>query len=217
LSRIESGRVSVTLKPLELQKFIRGVIDEFELRAARANLHFFHQVDGVMPECIQTDSVRLRQVLYNLLGNAMKFTSEGEVAFRVYPDPARIRFEVEDTGKGIPEQELSSIFQPFYQATNNALTGQGVGLGLHISKQIVELLGGEIKVYSEPGQGSTFSFVIPRRDADPANLAASSPQIRNYEGPRRKILVVDDEPLNRAMLIELLSTVGFEATDADSP
>jgi signal transduction histidine kinase/streptogramin lyase len=88
LSRIESGRVSVTLKPLELQKFIRGVIDEFELRAARANLHFFHQVDGVMPEWIQTDPVRLRQVLYNLLGNAMKFTSEGEVAFRVYPDPA---------------------------------------------------------------------------------------------------------------------------------
>ena len=217
LSRIESGRVSVVLKPLELQKFIRGVVDEFKLRAARANLRFGHQVEGVLPEWIQTDPVRFRQVLYNLLGNAMKFTTEGEVAFRVYPDPARIRFEIEDTGKGIPEHELSSIFQPFYQATNNSLTGQGVGLGLHISKQIVGLLGGGITVNSQLGQGSIFSFFIPRQDALPDLPEAPPPQIVGYHGRRRRILVVDDEPLNRLMLKELLSTVGFVAVEADSP
>jgi CheY-like chemotaxis protein/anti-sigma regulatory factor (Ser/Thr protein kinase) len=174
-------------------------------------------VHGVLPQWIDTDPLRLRQALYNLLGNAMKFTAEGEVAFRVGVKSERLRFEVKDTGKGIHESDLPCLFKPFYQATNSNVIGQGVGLGLHISKQIVELLGGEISIESKLDQGSTFSFEIPRRDADPVSLAAPSPQIRNYEGPRQKILVVDDESLNRSMLRELLSAVGLEATEADSP
>ena len=217
LSSVESGRVSIALRPLELPKFIAGIVDEFQLRAARSNLSFVHEIGADLPQWIETDPLRLRQVLYNLLGNAMKFTPQGEVTFRVCVILERIRFEVRDTGTGIPQEDLPSIFKPFYQASNNQLIGQGVGLGLHISKQIVELLGGEISIESELGHGSTLSFEIPRRDADPVNLAAPSPQIRNYEGRRRKILVVDDEPLNRSMLIELLSTVGFEAAEADSP
>jgi CheY-like chemotaxis protein/anti-sigma regulatory factor (Ser/Thr protein kinase) len=164
---------------------------------------------------VQADPVRLRQVLYNLLGNAMKFTPIGEIAFRVYLESTRIRFEVKDTGKGIPRQELSSIFRPFYQATNNNLTGEGVGLGLYISKQIVELLGGEITVSSQVGQGSTFCFSIPRREVLPDLSDTPSPQIVGYQGRRRRILVVDDEPLNRAMLKELLSMIGFVAVEAD--
>jgi signal transduction histidine kinase/ActR/RegA family two-component response regulator len=217
LSSVESGRVSVALRPLELPKFIAGIVDEFQLRAARSNLSFIHEIDADLPHWIETDPLRLRQVLYNLLGNAMKFTPQGEVTFRVCVIAERIRFEVKDTGKGIPQEDVPSIFKPFYQASNNQLIGQGVGLGLHISKQIVELLGGEIGIESELGRGSSFSFEIPRRDADPVSLAAPSPQIRNYEGPRRKILIVDDEPLNRSMLRELLSTVGFAATEAESP
>jgi signal transduction histidine kinase/CheY-like chemotaxis protein len=216
LSRVESGKVSVTFRSLELPKFIAGIVDEFKLRAARGNLRFTYDIDGVLPQWIETDPLRLRQVLYNLLGNAMKFTAEGEVAFRVGVKPERLRFEIKDTGRGIPESDLPSLFKPFYQATNNNVIGQGVGLGLHISKQIVELLGGEISIESELGHGSTFSFEIPRRDADPVTLAPPSPQISNYEGPRRKILVVDDEPLNRSMLRDLLSTVGLEAAEADS-
>ena len=91
-----------------------------------------------------------------------------------------------------------------------------MGLGLHISKQIVELLGGKISIDSEPGRGSTFSFEIPRRDANPVNPEPASPQIIGYEGPLRKILVVDDEPLNRSMLRELLSAVGFDTVAAES-
>ncbi|HYZ75494.1 MAG TPA: ATP-binding protein, partial [Chthoniobacterales bacterium] len=216
LSSVESGKVSVALRPLELPKFIAEIVDEFQLRAARNNLSFVHKIEADLPHWIETDPLRLRQVLYNLLGNAMKFTTQGEVAFRVCVTAERIRFEVKDTGKGIPPEDLAPIFKPFYQASNNQLIGQGVGLGLYISKQIVELLGGEISVESELDHGSTFSFEIPRRDADPVSLAASSPQITNYEGPRRKILIVDDEPLNRSMLRELLSTVGFEAVEADS-
>ena len=114
------------------------------------------------------------------------------------------------------QEDLPSIFKPFYQASNNQLIGQGVGLGLHISKQIVELLGGKISIDSEPGRGSTFSFEIPRRDANPVNPEPASPQIIGYEGLLRKILVLDDEPLNRSMLRELLSTVGFDTVAAES-
>jgi CheY-like chemotaxis protein len=146
----------------------------------------------------------------------MKFTAHGEVAFRISVKPKQLRFEVKDTGKGIPKSDLPLLFKPFYQATNNHIIGQGVGLGLHISKQIVELLGGQITIESEVGQGSTFSFEIPWRNADPLKPELPSPQIIGYEGPRRRILVVDDEPLNRSMLKDLLSTVGFDAAEADS-
>jgi signal transduction histidine kinase/CheY-like chemotaxis protein len=217
LSRVESGKVSVALRSLELPKFIAGIVDEFQLRAAARNLRFIHKIQGVLPQWIETDPLRLRQVLYNLLVNAMKFTAQGEVALRVYVNPERLRFEVKDTGKGISKEDLPSIFKPFYQATNNNLTGQGVGLGLHISRQIVELLGGEITIASELGQGSTFSFEIPLRGADAVSTGLPLPQVIGYEGPRRKILVVDDEPLNRSILRELLSAVGFDATEADSP
>jgi signal transduction histidine kinase/CheY-like chemotaxis protein len=217
LSRIESKKASVAPRSLELPKFIAGIVDEFQIRAADRRLRFVHEIQGEPPQWIETDPLRLRKVLYNLLGNAVKFTSQGEIAFRVYVTSERLRFEVKDTGKGIPQEDLPSIFKPFYQSSNHQLIGQGVGLGLHISKQIVELLGGEISIETELGHGSTFSFEISRRNADPVSLAAPSPQIRNYEGQRRKILVVDDEPLNRSMLRELLSTVGLEAAEADSP
>ena len=215
LTRVESGNVRIDLRPLELSKFIASIADEFKVRAAREKLRFIHEIDGALPEWIETDPIRLRQVLYNLLGNAMKFTAQGEVSFRVSSDRDQVRFEVKDTGKGIPEQELSLIFKPFYQAANNDLTGEGVGLGLHISKQIVQLLGGEIMVSSEVGKGSTFSFEIPRREASP-ELSVSRPHIVGYQGSRWKILVVDDEVLNRAILREMLSTVGFDVAEADS-
>jgi CheY-like chemotaxis protein/anti-sigma regulatory factor (Ser/Thr protein kinase) len=180
-------------------------------------LEFVHQVQGELPECIETDPLRLRQVLYNLLGNAMKFTLRGEVSLRVYVSSDLLRFEVKDTGKGIPPEDLPSVFKPFYQATNNQLVGQGVGLGLHISKEIVDLLGGKIEVVSEPDRGSTFTFEIPRRDAKPPSPEVTSPRIIGYEGVRRKILIVDDEALNRSLLRELLATVGFESVEAGSP
>ncbi len=216
LSRVESGKVSITWRALEVPRFIAGIVDEFQLRAAARNLRFIHEIEGVLPQWIETDPLRLRQVLYNLLGNAMKFTPQGEVTFRICVNSQRLGFEVQDTGKGIPKNDLPWLFKPFYQATNNELTGQGVGLGLHISNQIVELLGGEINVESELGRGSKFSFRIPIRNTDPVTPGLRPPQVVAYAGPRRQILVVDDEPLNRALLTELLSTVGFDAIEADS-
>jgi len=119
LSRVESGKVSITLRALELPKFIAGIVDEFQLRAAARNLRFIHEIEGVLPQWIETDPLRLRQVLYNLLGNAMKFTPQGEVTFRIRVNCWRLGFEVKDTGKGIPKNDLPLLFKPFYQATNN--------------------------------------------------------------------------------------------------
>ena len=216
LSRVESGKVSILLQAVELPNFISGIVEEFQLRATRNNLKFICEIEGSLPQWIETDPLRLRQVLYNLLGNAMKFTAEGEVALRVYVSSERLRFEVKDTGQGIPREDLSSMFKPFYQAGNNQLIGQGVGLGLYISKQIVELLGGKITVVSEAGKGSTFSFEIARTDAKPCGPQVTSRTVVGYEGPRRRILIVDDETLNRALLRELLAMVGFDPVEASS-
>lgn len=177
---------------------------------------FSHEIRGDPPRWIETDPLRLRQVLYNLIGNALKFTDKGEVALRVYATSDRLFFEVKDTGKGIPPGDLASIFKPFYQATNNELVGKGVGLGLHICRQIADQLGGKIRVTSRLAQGSTFTFEIPRRDGAGAGPEFSSAQVIGYEGRRRKILVVDDEALNRALLRELFSMVGFVTKEAAS-
>jgi len=216
LSRVESGKLSIAVQTVELPKFIAGIVEEFKLRAARANLSFAHEVKGSLPEWIETDPLRLRQVLDNVLGNAVKFTTQGEIALKVYVTSEQLRFEVKDTGKGIPREDLPSIFKPFYQASNNELIGQGVGLGLHISKQIAELLGGNISTDSELLRGSTFSLEIPRRDVNPLNAGTALPQIIGYQGSTRKILVVDDEALNGSMLRELLSMLGFDAVAAES-
>jgi signal transduction histidine kinase/CheY-like chemotaxis protein/streptogramin lyase len=217
LSKVEAGKLAVNTRSVDLRKFLAGIVDEFELRTSGANLRFVHEIDGALPSSIETDPFRLRQVLYNLLGNALKFTEHGEVALCIAIRPNRLIFEVKDTGKGIAKSDLLSIFEPFYQAANNDLKSQGAGLGLHITKQVVELLGGEISVASELGQGSSFIVEIPRRDAAPVFPKLESQQIIGYTGARRKILVVDDELLNRLMLKELLSTVGFDTADASTP
>jgi signal transduction histidine kinase/CheY-like chemotaxis protein len=217
LSRVESGKVSISLQAVEIPKFIAGVVEEFQLRATRGNLNFIYKIEGSLPQWIETDPLRLRQVLYNLLGNAMKFTAEGSVTLCVYVTAERLRFAVKDTGQGIPPEDLAFLFKPFYQAGNNQLIGQGVGLGLYISKQIVELLGGKIAAVSQPGKGSTFTFEIARTDTKPRGAEVYSRTIVGYEGPRRRILIVDDEALNRALLRELLGMVGFDSVEAGSP
>jgi signal transduction histidine kinase len=113
LARIESGTVSSALERIELSKFIGGIVDEFRLRASQKNLRFVYRIQGELPDWIETDPLRLRQVLYNLLGNALKFTVEGGITLRVFATKELIRFEVNDTGRGIPAEDLSAIFQPF--------------------------------------------------------------------------------------------------------
>ncbi|HEX7193772.1 MAG TPA: ATP-binding protein, partial [Chthoniobacterales bacterium] len=188
----------------------------FQLRANQKQLRFTYSSDHSVQEWISTDPIRLKQVLYNLVGNSIKFTEKGEVALRVSRVKDRIRIEVRDTGRGIPAAEIQHLFKPFYQATNNDQAGGGVGLGLFISQRIVRLLGGALEVFSEEGEGSNFWFELP---VGPANAASASSSIRKVvrlEGKSAHILVVDDDAANRQYMLDLLQEVGLSATFAPS-
>jgi signal transduction histidine kinase/CheY-like chemotaxis protein len=214
LSKIEADTVTVSVHPLQLRPFLRLLVDEIQLRAAQKHLGFTFSIDGTIPNGIGTDPVRLRQVLYNLIGNAIKFTDTGEVSVRVQRIVDQIRFEIRDTGKGIPEKDFPNLFKPFYQASNNDRASQGVGLGLYISKRIIGLLGGTLHVRSSTGSGSTFWFDLPVHEVSIPQTEARVGRIYGYEGARRKLLVVDDEETSRNFLKELLENVGFRVTEA---
>jgi signal transduction histidine kinase/CheY-like chemotaxis protein len=216
LSKIEAGTASTSLHPVKLQKLLGSLVDELQLRAKQKQLRFTYSTDGALPDWIATDPVRLRQVLYNLIGNAIKFTDQGEVALQVQRIKDRIRFEVKDTGKGIPTQDLPHLFTPFFQASNNDQAASGVGLGLHISRRIITLLGGELRADSRLGAGSRFWFELPCEIAAAPAEGERSVQIVGYEGERRRLLIVDDDFTNRAFLKELLQSVGFDVQAASS-
>ncbi|MBV9673314.1 MAG: response regulator [Verrucomicrobia bacterium] len=216
LSRIESGAVSVNLHPVQIRRLLQVLVEEFQLRANQKQLRFTYSLGGSIPDWILTDPVRLRQVLYNLIGNAIKFTNEGEVSFHVQRMADRLQFEVKDSGKGIPERDVPQLFQPFYQATNNNQAAQGVGLGLYISKRIVTILEGKLQVESQENVGSTFGFDIPVIPANPMPDVAKEGRIIGYEGTRKRLLIVDDDISNRQFLTELLKGVGFELVQAAS-
>jgi signal transduction histidine kinase/CheY-like chemotaxis protein len=214
LSKIEAGTVTVGIHPLQIRPFLRLLVEEFQLRAGQKQLGFTYSLDGAIPNWIGTDPVRLRQVLYNLIGNAIKFTDSGEVSLRLQRINDLIRFEVVDTGKGIPEKDVPNLFKPFYQASNNDKASQGVGLGLYISKRIIGLLGNELHLRSSLGSGSTFWFDLPVHPVSTPESESAIGRISGYEGAPRKLLVVDDEDASRNFLKELLENIGFKVAEA---
>jgi len=213
---VESGTITINVQPVQLKPLLNGLADEFQLRANQKQLRFTYSSDHSVQEWISTDPVRLKQVLYNLVGNSIKFTEKGEVALRVSRVKDRIRIEVRDTGSGIPAHEMQHLFKPFYQATNNDQAGGGVGLGLFISQRIVRLLGGTLEVSSQEGKGSNFWFELPNGSANAALATSSTRKVVRLEGKPAHILVVDDEAANRQYLLDLLEEVGLSATFAPS-
>jgi CheY-like chemotaxis protein len=206
-------------------------------RAEQKGLIFSYQAGQNLPAWVEADETRLRQVLLNLLSNAVKFTEAGQVTLRVrsrayevgrkeknplLPTPHfLLRFEMIDTGPGIPASELERIFQPFEQVGELTQHAEGTGLGLTISRQLVHLMGGELQVVSEVGQGSTFSFELPLpiamvTGASLVSLQPAEQVIVGYKGFQRKLLVVDDIPSNRAVLVDLLQPLGFEVIEAEN-
>jgi CheY-like chemotaxis protein len=193
------------------------------VKAEEKGLQFSFELANGLPAAVTIDETRLRQVLLNLLGNAVKFTDSGSVTLRVMParpagapseqgaeESARLRFEVADSGIGMSAQQLARLFQPFEQVANMARREGGTGLGLAISQQLVRLMGGNIAVISEPGKGSRFWFELAVPVA--ASIVPILPVQRTiigYEGERRRLLIVDDVPQNRVMLMDLLQALGF--------
>ena len=222
LARVEAGKMDLHPAPVHLASFLRVVADIMRVKAEEKGLAFSYELAPGLPDAVAIDETRLRQVLLNLLGNAVKFTDSGTVALRVLPVPRpgteedkeegteRLRFEVADSGIGMNTQQLARLFQPFEQVADRQRREGGTGLGLAISQQLVRLMGGTIGVTSEPGKGSTFAFelTMPVADSRPSSVALPH-TIVGYEGERRRLLIADDVAPNRAMLVDLLHGVGF--------
>jgi signal transduction histidine kinase/DNA-binding response OmpR family regulator len=216
LAKIEAGKFELVREPVDLRAFVAGISDIVRIKADEKDLVFRCEAAADLPARAQFDEKRLRQVLLNLLGNAIKFTDTGMVSLDVrctrrHGGVASIRFEVRDTGIGMEAAQLERIFQPFEQVGHPQRKFGGTGLGLSISRQLVRSMGGEIAVTSEPGHGSAFAFEIdvPLTDA-PIEAAPPERAIVGYRGPRKRVLVVDDVDANRGMLRDLLQPLGFD-------
>ena len=243
LSRVEAGKMEFHPKPVRLGELLTVVADIMRVRAEQRHLHFELELAGGLPLAISVDETRLRQVLLNLLGNAVKFTDHGAVRLRVSPSPspapaplvaavdgsagvsavpevtatAHLRFEVLDEGVGIDASQLDIIFDPFEQVGDAARRAGGTGLGLAISRQLVRQMGGDVKVESVPGRGSRFWFDVPMPVVDAPGAATGGDEIPSgYLGPRKTLLVVDDVATNRALLRDLLGSLGFRMLEADN-
>ncbi|NPC54801.1 hybrid sensor histidine kinase/response regulator [Caenimonas soli] len=219
IARIESGKLTLTVKPMQFADCVHEMAGMFELQAAAKGLAFHFEVEGVLPEVVRADEKRVRQILINLLGNAIKFTAQGQVTFRVRHAREMAYIDIEDTGPGLSREELEQIFEPFARGASASHSAPGAGLGLTIAKMLTDLMGGELKVVSTPGAGSVFriKLFLPEVSsaAVPGPVAATRPR-RGYEGPRRKILVVDNEEADRELLVHLLEPLGFELRTAAS-
>ncbi|MDI1260420.1 response regulator [Aquabacterium sp.] len=227
LSRIEAGKTELYPHTVHPPSFLSGLVDIIRIKAEEKALRFDFECAPDLPAAVEVDEKRLRQVLLNLLSNAVKFTEAGQVRLGVTvvnrdarAQQIRLRFEVQDTGTGIRGSELQRIFEPFEQAGDARSRSGGTGLGLAISRQLVRLMGGEVHVDSQDGIGSLFWFelTLPWVDPAPGNGSAVPPlpTVTGYLGPRRKVLIADDVPANRTMLIDLLRPLGFDTVEANN-
>ncbi|MEZ2276860.1 MAG: ATP-binding protein [Microcoleus sp.] len=237
LSKIEAGRTTINEKQFDMYRLIDDVEDMFRLKADDAGLQLLFERGSDVPRYVRTDQVKVRQILINLLNNAIKFTKEGGVCVRIFMDSGllssgqpnknsqervannqQIYFEVEDTGMGIAPEELDKLFEAFMQTASGRNAQEGTGLGLAISRQFVQLMGGDITVSSKVGVGTIFKFDITTQVVDTADDEAEQNKRRvialEPNQPRYRILIVDDKPLNRQLLVQLLNPLGFELKEA---
>ena len=223
LSKIEARKLELYPDTLHFGSFIESLSGIIRMRAEQKDVYFYYKAVGDLPTGIKADEKRLRQVLINLLGNAIKFTDKGQVTLRVsivnevIDNRALIRFEVEDSGVGMTSEQLDKIFLPFEQVGDTSRRAAGTGLGLAISRQLVELMGGEIKVDSEFGKGSNFWFEIALPIVDVKEEAMQkTQQIIGYQGERRTLLIVDDNLQNRQILLNMLKLLDFNVVEANN-
>ncbi len=217
-SKVEAGKLDIEAIDFDVSTTVAQTADVLAVRAAEKNLEFFCDIDPALPRRMRGDPGRVRQVLLNLADNAIKFTAAGEVGIVVRAGShvgrrQMLRFEVRDTGIGIPPEHLVRLFQPFSQADGSTTRRfGGTGLGLSISRRLVELMGGEIGVESQPDRGSTFWFTIamePAEDTAPEPEAQSAVDLSGC-----RVLVVDDNDTNRRLLLSLLKAWGCQAAEA---
>ncbi|MEA5467253.1 ATP-binding protein [Spirulina sp. 06S082] len=225
LSKIEARKLELVPKPLHLPSLLQSVVEMCKVRAEAKGLEFIYQGSSRLPEGVSADEKRLRQVLLNLLGNAIKFTDRGSVTLSVdvvdlSETKATLLFQARDTGVGIAKEDIAKLFEAFEQVGDVQKQGEGTGLGLAISQRIVSFMGGEIEVKSELGRGSEFFFTLelPLVDdwAQQQGGLQDSDRMIGYEGERRTIAIVDDRWENRAVVSNLLEPLGLTVVEAEN-
>ena len=211
ISKIEAGRLQVHRNPVRLREFLNQIVEMFRIQADAKKLGFVFDAPRKLPDVVYTDEKRLRQILINLLSNAIKFTETGSVSLTVQYRSQITDFIVSDTGPGIGPEDAKRIFEPFERGEGAAVAATpGLGLGLTLTRLMAEILGGEIHLDSNPGQGSTFRVRILTFEATQA-LPEPEPvrAIAGYDGPPRTVLVVDDDAAQRDLIREILAPLGF--------
>ncbi|MBT6502555.1 MAG: hypothetical protein HOK67_21935, partial [Deltaproteobacteria bacterium] len=229
ISKIEAGRAALSLTSFDLPYFLQGINEMFHSRTTAKSLRFIQESASDLPRFIRAEERKLRQVLINLLGNAVKFTDQGDVILRTSAgSPKRSRkgdkrqialhFEVEDSGIGMTAEELRKVFEPFVQAGRSGDPTAGTGLGLAISWQYIDLMGGDISAESQPGRGSVFRFNIPIEEVEAVEERSdiTFPNVTGLEPgqPEYRILIVEDLLENRILLRRFLESTGFMVREA---
>jgi signal transduction histidine kinase/purine-cytosine permease-like protein/DNA-binding NarL/FixJ family response regulator len=230
IARIESGKLSLDVKPMRFREGLLEIARMFELQAVGKGITFVHDFGQAVPEVVRTDEKRLRQILINVLGNAVKFTQTGKVEFRLSYGFEMAAFEIHDTGPGITPQEVAQIFEPFARGSaagsgGGSSPGGGTGLGLTIAKMLTDLMGGEMTVSSQPASNSDntasgtvfrIRLFLPEVRAEVAAKVLPERNRVGYVGLRRKVLVVDNEEVDRELMRNMLTPLGLEVHVADS-
>jgi signal transduction histidine kinase/ActR/RegA family two-component response regulator len=222
-SAIESGQLSLEEKSTDIHTCVESVLDVFMARTINADILLHARIADDVPARIFTDSHRLRQILINIVGNAVKFTRQGEIGIRVFlaQGPAQadnpagqitLGFEIKDTGIGIMPSQLHRLFQPFSQVDSSVTRKYGgIGLGLSISQRLIELMNGRINVESQPGAGATFTFTIQARPVPVRSMPTDNPNIPPLaEKYPLRILLAEDNPINQQLALIILNKMGYE-------
>ncbi len=225
LAKIEAGKIELNSCDFELRQLLKTIEDMLRFKAQTKGLSLVWECDDDVPQYVNTDERKLRQILINLLNNALKFTTEGGVTVRVKCDRHnhnRLIFEVEDTGAGIAPSELDSVFEAFSQTKTGRNSEEGTGLGLSISRRFIQLMQGDIQVSSQLGKGTIFSFDIVTSQGSQFLLKSEQSHCQGSKKviglqpnqPDYRILVVDDNQTNRILVFQLLESIGFEVREA---
>ncbi len=229
-SKIEAGKIELETIDFDLTRMVEEAAGLLAVTARRKGLELTCRVAAETPASVRGDPVRLRQVLINLLNNAVKFTHRGGISLRVEPDPGgtpdTVRFTVADTGIGIPPDRRKRLFSPFYQVDASTTRKYGgSGLGLAISRQLVQLMGGRLELSSEEGKGSTFSFSVNLQPGSPtgqrrlekgSETPASTGEQDQRTGRKPRVLLVEDNPVNRKVALMMLKKLGYPADSVDN-
>ena len=215
ISRIENGLLRLNRDRVQLAEFLDQLVDMFRPQAAAKGIAFHFERSPRLPAWVHTDQKRLRQVLINLLSNAIKYTEQGHASLVVRYRSQVAEFEISDTGLGIPATDLERILEPFERGSDPAVRSQpGTGLGLTITKLLTQIMGGELLLRSEPGHGTTVTCRLLLSEARGGADAAPPQRISGYGGPRRRVLLTDDDPAHLELISQLLHSVGFEVQQA---